>query len=246
MTDRLPVVGVVRQLYRYPVKSMRGQALDTAPVYWHGLAGDRRYAFIRAGNTSRFPWLTGREVPQLLRYAPYLGAEGDPGSVAVRVRTPAGADYAVEDAALRDELAVQNGAGVQLLQSSRGIPDSAAVSILGAASVRAIGERVGASLDPIRFRPNILVTTPGDRPFAEEDWLGGLLIFGDRPDSARIRANRKDPRCMMVNLDPELAEQNPAVLRAIVRERDTCAGLYASVEAIGTIQVGDPIYFSEA
>lgn len=242
MTERLPIVGVVKQLYRYPVKSMRGQALDAAPVYWHGLVGDRRYAFVRAGNTSRFPWLTGREVPQLLRYRPYLG-EGDPGSVAVRVRTPAGDDFAVEDAALRDELAAQHGAEVRLLHSNRGIPDSAAVSLLGAASVREIGERAEVSLDPIRFRPNILVATTNDRPFEEEEWLGGLLIFGDRPDSARIRANRKDVRCMMVNLDPELAEQNPAVLRAIVRERETCAGLYASVEAIGTIQVGDPVYF---
>jgi uncharacterized protein YcbX len=243
MTERLPIVGVVQQLYRYPVKSMRGQSLDAAPVYWHGLAGDRRYAFVRAGNISRFPWLTGREVPQLLRYSPYHGEDGDPGSVAVRVRTPEGDDFAVEDAALRDELAARHGAEVQLLHSSRGIPDSAAVSILGAASVRELGERVGMNLDPIRFRANILVATTGDRPFEEEEWLGGLLIFGDRPDSARIRANRKDPRCMMVNLDPELAEQNPAVLRAIVRERDTCAGLYASVEAIGTIQVGDPVCF---
>jgi uncharacterized protein YcbX len=243
MTEQLPIVGVVQQLYRYPVKSMRGQAVDVAPVYWHGLAGDRRYAFVRAGNTTRFPWLTGREVPQLLRYSPYLGEDGDPGSVAVRVHTPDGDDFAVEDAALREELAALHGAEVQLLHSSRGIPDSAAVSILGAASVRELGERVGMTFNPIRFRPNVLVATNGDRPFEEEDWLGGLLVFGDRPDSARIRANRKDPRCMMVNLDPELAEQNPAVLRAIVRERDTCAGLYASVEGIGTIQVGDPVYF---
>ena len=243
MAERLPIVGVVQQLYRYPVKSMRGQPLDAASVYWHGLAGDRRYAFVRAGNTSRFPWLTGREVPQLLRYSPYLGEAGDPGSAAVRVLTPDGADFAVEDAALRDELAARHGTEVQLLHSNRGVPDSAAVSILGAASVRELGERIGLTLDPIRFRPNVLVATANDRPFEEEDWLGGLLIFGDRPDSARIRANRKDPRCMMVNLDPELAEQNPAVLRAIVRERETCAGLYASVEAIGTIEVGDPVYF---
>lgn len=245
MTERLPVVGVVRQLYRYPVKSMRGQTLDAVPVYWHGLAGDRRYAFVRTGNTSRFPWLTGREVPQLLRYSPYLG-EGDPGNVAVRVRTPEGGDFAVEDAALCAELAARHGAEVQLLHSSRGIPDSAAVSILGAASVRAIGEQAGVKLDPIRFRPNVLVATTNDRPFEEEGWIGGLLIFGDRPDSARVRVNRKDVRCMMVNLDPEQAEQNPAVLRTIVRERETCAGLYASVEAIGTIQIGDPIYYVSA
>lgn len=210
-------------------------------VYWHGLAGDRRYAFVREGNTSRFPWLTGREVPQLLRYRPHFGVNDDPGSGPLRVQTPDGVDLAIEDSLLRNELAARYGAPVQLLQSSRGIPDSAAVSIIGVATVRELGERIGTNLDPIRFRPNVLIETVGDRPFEEEEWLGGLLVFGNREDSARIRANRKDPRCMMVNLDPDEATQNPAVLRQIARDRATCAGLYASVEGIGTIRVGDTV-----
>ena len=234
-------VGVVSRLYRYPVKSMRGEAIDRTRVYWHGLAGDRRYAFVRGGNTSRFPWLTGREVPQLLRYQPYFAGDDDPGAAPVRVRTPQGADLMIDDNALSGELAVRYGAPVHLLQSSRGIPDSAAVSILGAATVTALGTRIGAVLDPIRFRPNIVIETTNGQPFEEEAWLGGLLAFGEREDSAQIRANRKDPRSMMVNLDPESATQNPAVLREIVRDRDTCAGLYASVEQIGTIHVGDQV-----
>ena len=234
------VVGRVAALYRYPVKSMRGERIDATQVYWHGLAGDRRFAFVRGGNTSNFPWLTGRDVPNLLRYAPYFADDGDP-LAAVRVITPGGGEHALEDAALRDELAAQYGDAVYLLQSNRGIPDSAGVSVLGVATVRDLGERVGATLDPIRFRPNILVETAEGRPYEEEDWLGGLLVFGERADSARIRLNRKDPRCMMVNLDPVGAEQNPAVLREIARNRDQCAGLYATTEGIGTIQVGDGV-----
>lgn len=235
------VVGRVAALYRYPVKSMRGERIAESPVYWHGLAGDRRYAFVRGGNTSRFPWLTGREVPDLLRYAPYFAEAGDPTQAPLRVLSPDGADFAVEDAALRDELAARYGNAVQLIQSNRGVPDSAGVSILGVATVRDLGARVGADLDPIRFRPNILVETADDRPYGEEDWLGGLLVFGDGPDGARIRLNRKDVRCMMVNLDPERATQNPAVLREIVRNREECVGLYASVEGIGAIRAGDPV-----
>ena len=234
-------VGRVAALYRYPVKSMRGEGIDATQVYWHGLAGDRRFAFVRGGNTSRFPWLTGREVPNLLRYAPYFAEGGDPLAAAVRVITPEGADHALEEEVLREELAAQYGDAVYLLQSNRGIPDSAGVSVLGAATVRDLGERVGATLDPIRFRPNILVETASGEPYEEEDWLGGLLVFGEREDSARIRLNRKDPRCMMVNLDPVAADQNPAVLREIVRNREQCAGLYATTEGIGTIQVGDAV-----
>jgi uncharacterized protein YcbX len=234
------VVGRVLALYRYPVKSMCGERIEATQIAWNGLAGDRRYAFVRGGNTSRFPWLTGREVPNLLRYAPYFTGN-DPVDAPVRVLTPDGADFAIEDAALGDELAAQYGGPVQLLQSSRGIPDSAAVSVLGSATVRDLGARIGATLDPIRFRPNVLLETAGDRPYEEEDWLGGLLVFGDREDSARIRLDRKDPRCMMVNLDPVRADQNPAVLKEIVRNRDQCAGLYASTDTVGTIAVGDHV-----
>jgi uncharacterized protein len=49
-------------LWRYPVKSMAGEALVAAEVSWHGLAGDRRWAFVRDGVVrSGFPWLTLRE-----------------------------------------------------------------------------------------------------------------------------------------------------------------------------------------
>jgi uncharacterized protein len=234
-------VGRVAAIYRYPVKSMRGERIEATQVFWHGLVGDRRFAFVRGGNTSRFPWLTGREVPNLLRYAPYFVNAADPGASQVRVLTPAGADYALEDDALRDDLAAQYGNAVFLLQSNRSIPDSAGVSILGAATVRDLGARVGADLDPVRFRPNMLVETAGGQPYEEEGWLCGLLVFGEGEDGARIRANRKDPRCMMVNLDPEEAVQNPAVLREIVRNREECVGLYATTEAVGVVRVGDPV-----
>lgn len=242
MGDDAVLVGAVATLYRFPVKSMRGETLPAAQLYWHGLAGDRRYAFVRDGNTSRFPWLTGREVPDLLRYAPYFTADGDPMNDPVRVRTPEGADLAIDDAALRDELAGRWGSGVTLLQSSRGVPDSAALSLLGAATVRELGARVGATLDPLRFRNNVLIETVDGLPFEEESWLGGVVRFGEDAAGPRVHVNRKDPRCMMVNLDPEAATQNPAILRTIVREREQCAALYCSVEAIGMIRVGDPVY----
>ncbi len=62
-------IGTVRSLYRYPVKSMRGESLRTACLRWQGIDGDRQYAFYRAANTSRFPWLTGREVSEIVTYA---------------------------------------------------------------------------------------------------------------------------------------------------------------------------------
>ncbi len=97
-------VATVAHLGRYPVKSMRGEQIAEARVWWHGLEGDRRYAFVRAGNTSRFPWLTAREVPALLRYTPSFADLADPVGSAVEVATPAGFVWPLESHELLDEI----------------------------------------------------------------------------------------------------------------------------------------------
>ncbi len=232
-------VGTVAAVYRYLVKSMRGEAVEAARLSWHGMEGDRRYAFVRTDNTSRFPWLTGRNVPALLQYMPYLADSADPANGGVRVRTPDDAEIALESDALRDELAARHGAPVHLMQASRGTHDSAPVSVLSTATLAALSAEAGSALDVRRFRPNLVIAA--DVP--EDDWLGGLLTFGDGLDGAAIRLNRPDPRCVMVTLDPDSTASDPGVLKAVARRsRDVCAGAYAAVERVGTVRVGDPMY----
>lgn len=235
------VVGVVKALYRYPVKSMAGERVDAAEVAWTGFQGDRRYAFVRAGNRSRFPWLTGRDVPDLLRYAPRFADPADPRESPVRVRTPDGRDLAVESDELLADLAAAYDAPVHLLHLGRGAYDSMPIALISAATLRSLGARLGAALDPRRFRPNILVETAEDGPAPEDGWLGATLRCGDRDDAALIRADRLDERCMMINLDPETARQDPRVLREVVRARGACAGIYGTVARPGKIRVGDAI-----
>src|SRR5262245_28594248 len=84
-------VGRVAALWRYPVKSMAPEALERVEVGWHGVAGDRRWAFVRAGQErSGFPWLTIREHPELAHYQPRLVEPASPDKTAVRIRTPDG------------------------------------------------------------------------------------------------------------------------------------------------------------
>src|SRR5436190_248300 len=66
-------VGRVASLWRYPVKSMASESLEETEVSWHGLRGDRRWAFVRDGvSLSGFPWLTMREKPLMAHYRPFF------------------------------------------------------------------------------------------------------------------------------------------------------------------------------
>jgi len=63
-------VGEVEALFRYPVKSMGGEALQEAELGWHGLDGDRRLGLRRMADRSGFPWLTATKLPELILFAP--------------------------------------------------------------------------------------------------------------------------------------------------------------------------------
>lgn len=241
MGDRQQV-GTIGALYRFPVKSMGGESLQDVALAWHGFDSDRGYAFVQSGKLVRFPWLTAREVPELVRYTARLVDPSDTRKSAVRVRTPRGEDLPVDSDILRETLEQGHGVPLHLMRLGRGAHDASPVSVIGLGTIRALGERIGQALDIRRFRQNIYLETTGDEPHVEDGWVGRQLIFGDGDGAARLRLVRPDPRCMIVNLDPDLGVQTPSVLREIAQSRANCAGLYASVEATGPLRVGAPVY----
>src|SRR5450432_2735190 len=104
MTEHREVARVV-SLFRYPVKSMAAELLDVVEVSWHGLAGDRRWAFVQERLVgSGFPWLTVRELPVMCRYRPSFVDPLRPDKSPTVVRTPAGNDLDVTDPLLAAEL----------------------------------------------------------------------------------------------------------------------------------------------
>ena len=85
-------VGKVLRLWRFPVKSMAGESLTEADLTWSGLAGDRKWAFVRPGQQRNgFPWLTIRQQPVMHHYRPELVDPEAPDRSLVQVVTPAGA-----------------------------------------------------------------------------------------------------------------------------------------------------------
>src|SRR5687767_4167479 len=147
-------VGRVVGLWRYPVKSMAAEALAEVNVSWHGLAGDRRWAFVRNGVAqSGFPWLTLRERADLNHYRPSFVEPARPDKSPTAVRTPSGVNFDVADPDFAAELWPD---GVRAIKQDRGIFDTFPLSLITTRTISRLGEMVGAALDIQRFRPNIL------------------------------------------------------------------------------------------
>lgn len=237
-------VGVVRQLNRFLVKSMRGQSINRAHVYWYGFEGDRRYAFVRRNAQSGFPWLTGRILPQLVQYVPRFLVPNDVTNSAVEVRTPNGRYLPIHSNELKQDLESAVGEELDLIQISRGVFDAQQLSIMSLATANALNFLIDEELDTARFRQNILIETVNNVAYEEESWLDKQLIFRSISDTngARVRLNRRIQRCAMITIDPETAVKNHNILKTVAQQRDNCVGVYASTEQPGFINVGDEIW----
>jgi uncharacterized protein YcbX len=237
-------IGHVEAIWRYPVKSMAGERLDAATLGWHGLEGDRRLALRRLENRSGFPWLSASTLPDLLLFTPHRRDDGDPGDLPTHVRTPQGEEMPVLGEDLATEVARRHGAPVQMMQLKQGIFDEAHLSVIAAETIHEIGRLSGRDLDVRRFRPNVVVRLRQPVPFQEDEWVGGVLSFGEGEDAPGIAVTMRDERCSMVNLDPDSAHSAPEVQKAIVRAHQNTAGIYSAVTRTGRLAVGQSIFLS--
>src|SRR4029453_210499 len=108
-------LGHVCELVRYPVKSMAGIATESAFLGWHGIDGDRRFAFRRLGDQSGFPWLSASRLPELLLYHPFGLDESTGEPLPTHVRTPTGADLELRTPTLESEIAERLRSPVELM-----------------------------------------------------------------------------------------------------------------------------------
>ncbi len=231
-------VGTIRQLARYPVKSMRGEALAAAMLTFQGIPEDRRYAFVQTASGSDFPWLTARQMPELLRYKPAVEQESS-GEVVVTVTTPTGEQWRVDREELRREIEARSGRALFLLRNGRGSYDTAPISVISRQTIARIAAESGTEENAWRFRPNLLVDLQDGGAFEELSWVGRILRVGD---AARIAIIKADQRCVIVTLDPESSESSPSILRCVVQNHDNCAGVYGTVLTPGEVRVGDLIW----
>ncbi|MBS1807820.1 MAG: MOSC domain-containing protein [Acidobacteria bacterium] len=243
MSNRIEI-GRIAELFRYPVKSMAGVAIDSSYLGWHGLGGDRRFAFRRVTEQGGFPWLTASRLSALLRYQPFGHDNNVDEPLPTHVRTPSGASFELRSEELRQELAQQFGSDLELMRLDKGIFDEAAVSIISASTIGGIAHELGYEIDQRRFRPNIVLETNRQETFCEDDWVGGTLLFGDEEYGAAVSITLRDLRCVMINFDPDTAQNDSLILKAVGRMNKGNAGVYGTVVRTGILNVGQTVWLA--
>lgn len=231
------IIGHVASLNRFPVKSMAGEELTVAEVDWQGVEGDRQYAFLRKANGTRFPWLTAREVPALVLHRATFADPRAPKTSAVLVETSDGAAVSLQDPLLHAHLEAAAGEPIGLIQVARGIYDSMPISIVTTASHAEVEAVHGCTLDPRRFRANIVIES--DVPVNE--WQGLRLAFGNDADGAVVQMADPIPRCVLITIDPDTAAKDVRVLRTVAQEFGNAYGVYATPARPGLIRAGDAV-----
>lgn len=223
---------------------MRGERLDTAALGWHGLEGDRRLAFRRLAeeHSGGFPWLTASKLPELILFTPQRREKGNDETLLTHVLTPEAEELPLFGEALANNIGRRYGAPVELMHLRHGIFDDASVSVITSDTVREVCRLAGKNADVRRFRPNIVVHSTRAVPFEEDDWLGGILTFGEADDAPAVTVTMRDVRCAMVNFDPDDGSNSPEVLKAAVRANRNNAGVYGTVTRIGQLAVGQAIF----
>jgi len=256
-------VGKVESVWRYPVKSMRGEELQEAFVGFPGIYGDRLFAFRSSAAPEGFPYLTGREQATMLLCRPVFrhpermikpanlreaGAlppgltpsYADCSDLLVDVETPAGDRFPIDDprliTMLRDGL--RDTCHVTLLRSDRAMTDCRPVSVCSIQTARQLGADLGIAVDRRRFRANIYIDLDSGNAFGENSLVGRTLRIGSQ---TAIAVLERDPRCKMITLDPDTAQANPEVMRRVARDHDGKVGVYGTVLVEGTIRPGDEI-----
>lgn len=230
------IIGHVAALNRFPVKSMAGEALTVAEIDWQGVEGDRQYAFVQCANASRFPWLTGRNLSELVLHRARYRDDKPPKFAPLEIEAPDGWRGPIGDPELAARLGQASGGELSLIQLGIGAFDAMPVSLSSTAGHAAVEAAHGSALDPRRFRINIVI----ESAMPERDWCGRTLTIGEDEGVSLFAATPID-RCAMITIDPDTAERDPSILRTVAQAFDNKYGVYSSVTRKGLVRLGDAV-----
>ena len=263
----MTTIGTVESLWRYPIKSMSGEATSEVFMGFSGIYGDRCFAFKNSSARKGFPYLNATALEQMLRYRPQFRyperaakppnlteamsiapgvtpANAESNDLTLDVVTPSGAVIAVDDPALIEMLGegLRGENHLTLVRSDRALTDCRPVSLISLQTVRQVEAESGIPIDKRRFRANIYFNLVSGYGFAEDELVGRKLRICP---NAVVMVLERDPRCKMISLDPDTGEHNPEILSKVVQVHDNFAGVYCAVLVEGILRNGDSIILSD-
>jgi hypothetical protein len=221
--------------FRYPVKSMRGEPLDTATLGWHGLDGDRRLALRRLDQRGGFPFLTASKLPELIHFTPHGQEAGE--ALPTHVRTPEGDELPVFGEALAADIGRRHGAPVEMMQLKHGIFDEASISVITSDTARDICRLADTSATsgvspqhrgPLHARGPVRGGPVGRR---------GAHV---RRRRQRFASHRRSTNAAADATSIRRRQSLPGDEDRRSRQQNT-AGIYATVTRIGRLAVGQRI-----
>lgn len=263
----MTTIGTVESLWRYPVKSMSGEAMPEVFMGFAGVYGDRCFAFKNSSARKGFPYLSATVQQEMVRYRPQFRhperaarppnlteamsippgvtpANAEPDDLLIDVVIPSGAVLAVDDPALTQMLGegLRGENHLTLVRSDRALTDCRPVSLISLQTIRQLEAELNSPLDKRRFRANVYLDLASHDGFAEDRMVGRKLRIGP---SAVVMILERDPRCKMISLDPDTGVHNPEVLRKVAEAHEAHAGVYCAVLVEGILSKADTIELLE-
>ncbi|NQU60183.1 MAG: MOSC domain-containing protein [Rhodospirillales bacterium] len=244
----------ITQIYRYPVKGLSPEALETVDLApGRGLPDDRRFA-LTLGTTRvdgpTIAWMDKTNFLSLLRHEKLAKLktkfDGDTGVLEIlrggkaiakgNITTPVGRAMVEEFfAAFMGEAALGRPKLVEA-ENSGTLSDHSnpVVSLINLASVKDLERVTGATVNPLRFRGNVYLE--GLEPWAEFGWVDKEITLG----GATLKITKRIDRCTATNVDPQTAVRDLSIPKDLYRGFGHIdMGVYASTTTAGTIKSGD-------
>ena len=235
-------IGTVQQIWRFAVKSMAGERLETCTVGERGIPGDRGWA-IHDETAGRLA--TGSRFPLLMQCAARYREPPVNGFIPhVDMQFPDGYTIGSDSSDVNERLTELLSKPVSL---SSLITDSNAEHYFDVATIHVLTTAALAEMsrlnpeadwDVRRFRPNFFVETlPGIEGLIEFEWTGRTLRVGE----VELYCELPCERCVMPNLEQEGLPKDESVLRTIAKEAGNNLGTYARVAKTGVVKIGDVV-----
>lgn len=226
-------LGVVAELWRYPVKSMHGAALKASLVTPCGIPGDRAWALVERATGK--PLSGKRHAKLMLCRARFVDEPTETTVPPAEMTLPDGTILRTDDATAAAVLTSFLGVDCAPALSPGDHFDDRPLHVITDAALRSFHERTTLDFDVRRFRPNILVAVPGEG-FPELAWVGRRVRLG----GLELDVAKPTKRCVMTTLPQPGLKEERGVLPAVVKEGGAL-GVYGAVLSAGALRVGDAV-----